>query len=97
MYRLPTVGHTQQTPATEGTVRGHGRLVGVDMEEPTQSPGAENTPAPTAFGYCCWHGGVTAGVRLIDVIEQGSGPSPALFACPPCRETYHLVPLADRP
>ncbi|GCB49626.1 hypothetical protein [Streptomyces sp. NL15-2K] len=53
---------------------------------------------PTAYGYCCWHGEDAEDVRLIDVLEQGSGGrAPALFACPPCRETHRLVPLADRP
>ncbi|GLW45503.1 hypothetical protein Stsp02_11650 [Streptomyces sp. NBRC 14336] len=67
------------------------------MAEPTQT---EDTPTtPTGWGWCAWHKRYTAGVRLIDVIEQGSGPGSAgnLFACGPCRETYRLVPLADRP
>ncbi|MDH6213796.1 hypothetical protein [Streptomyces pseudovenezuelae] len=54
---------------------------------------------PTAYGYCSWHKRMSEGVRLIQVTEAGSGPSGAgnLFACGPCRDTYHLVPFADRP
>jgi hypothetical protein len=54
-------------------------------------------PGTASYGYCCWHGEAAEGVLLINIIDQSSGPaSPALYACPPCRETYRLVPLADR-
>ncbi|MGW0293288.1 hypothetical protein [Streptomyces tuirus] len=65
------------------------------MNESTQTETTEGTP--TGYGYCCWHGREAADVRLIDVIEENSGPGRALFACPPCREAFRLVPFADRP
>ena len=52
---------------------------------------------PTAYAWCSWHDGFAEGVRLIDVIEQGSGSGGNLFACEPCREIHRLVPYADRP
>ncbi|MCX4973157.1 hypothetical protein OG246_09585 [Streptomyces sp. NBC_00620] len=67
------------------------------MPEPTQTAGTANSP--TGYGWCAWHQGFARGVRLIDVIEHSSGPGTAgrHFACRPCRESYGLVPLADRP
>jgi hypothetical protein len=66
------------------------------MNQRTDTPTASTTP--TAYGRCHWCKTFAAGVRLVDVIEQGSGPGTAgnLFACTPCRETHGLVPLADR-
>ncbi|MFB7655231.1 MULTISPECIES: hypothetical protein [unclassified Streptomyces] len=55
------------------------------------------TPTLTSYGYCSWHKGFAGGVRLIEVIEQGSGPGGALFACETCRRIHRLVPFADRP
>ncbi|MER5209379.1 hypothetical protein ABT063_01965 [Streptomyces sp. NPDC002838] len=64
----------------------------------TQPETTDPVTTPTAYGYCCWHGGDAEDVRLIDVIEPVSrGGGPALFACPPCRDKHRLVPLADRP
>lgn len=67
------------------------------MPENTQT--ASDAATPTAYGWCAWHKGASAGIRLIQVTEAGSGPSRAgnLFACGPCRETHRLVPFADRP
>ncbi|MFI9168802.1 hypothetical protein [Streptomyces lincolnensis] len=67
------------------------------MAEPTQTAGTATSP--TAYGWCAWHQGHSGGVRLMDAFECGSGPGTGrnLFACAPCRETHHLVPLADRP
>jgi hypothetical protein len=67
------------------------------VHETTQIATAANTP--TAYGWCAWHQGHARGVRLIQVIEQGSGPGTAgnRFACHPCRQAYDLVPLADQP
>lgn len=65
------------------------------MHEPTHSAGTTNTP--TSYGYCAWHQGYAQRVRLIQVVEEGSGPGTNHFACHPCREAYDLVPLADRP
>lgn len=65
------------------------------MAEPTQPTATEDTP--TAFGWCAWHLGIATGVRLINIIEQGSGPGRTQFACPPCMDQHGLVPLTDRP
>ncbi|WP_432135135.1 hypothetical protein [Streptomyces sp. bgisy154] len=51
---------------------------------------------PPDVGYCTRHHGYAGDVRLIDVVEQGSGPGYALRACAPCRAAYGLVPLGDR-
>ncbi|WP_406470136.1 hypothetical protein OH738_29400 [Streptomyces hirsutus] len=65
------------------------------MAETTQDTAAgEGTP--TGYGYCSWHQRFAADVRLIDVIEQGSGPGHVHYACPPCRTAHGLVPYADR-
>ena len=63
--------------------------------------GDTRTPAPApnspvSYGWCAWHGGVAENVRLIDVIEQGSGSGGTQFACPTCRQVHHLIPFADR-
>ncbi|MCZ4610110.1 hypothetical protein O3S80_41385 [Streptomyces sp. Lzd4kr] len=67
------------------------------MAETTQTASAAATPV--GYGWCAWHQGNARGVRLIRVIEQGSGPGTLgrHFACAPCRYAYDLVPLADRP
>ena len=65
------------------------------MNESTQTEDAADNPQ--SYGYCSWHQRFAGGVRLIDVIEQGSGAGGTQYACGPCRETYRLVPFADRP
>ncbi|MEF9904764.1 hypothetical protein [Streptomyces sp. P9-A2] len=67
------------------------------MAEPTQTETTEEETVPTAFGWCHWHQGNTDGIRLIDVIEQGSGSGITHFACAPCRGVHGLVPFADQP
>jgi len=64
------------------------------MAETTQDTATEEDAGP--YGYCSWHHRFAAGVRLIDVIEQGSGPGGVHYACPPCIKTHRLVPFADR-
>lgn len=65
------------------------------MPETTQPVTAAATPA--GYGWCSWHENYARGVRLVRIIEQGSGPGGSLFACPSCREAYGLVPVADQP
>ncbi|MGY3202663.1 hypothetical protein [Streptomyces sp. TE5632] len=65
------------------------------MSESTQTEPTQDTP--TAYGWCAWHRQHAGGVRLIEVIEQGSGSGGALYACASCREQHRLVPFADRP
>lgn len=71
------------------------------MAEPSQTPTAQDSPETTApperYGYCHWHQASARGIRLIDAIEQGSGPGITYYACPPCINLHRLVPLADRP
>lgn len=91
-----TVGSvTTKTPATASTVPGVGRLVGVDVEEltDTQAPGTESVPA----GRCDYHKGPSETAVLVDAIEKNSAPPVPLYACAPCREQRGLIPLADRP
>lgn len=52
---------------------------------------------PTSFGWCHWHEGASGTAVLIRVIEQGSGPGAALYACAPCREQRNLTPFAPQP
>lgn len=63
----------------------------------SEAPQAEEErKIPQSYGWCAWHRGHSHGIRLIDAIEQASGPGVALFACEPCRTANALVPLADR-
>lgn len=65
------------------------------MHETTQPAAGETSPR--AFGWCHWHGGNAEGIRLITVVEQGSGSGITHFACPPCMALHRLTPFADRP
>jgi hypothetical protein len=65
------------------------------MAEPSYTPPAQKD-TPRAFGFCAWHQGHAEGVRLIDVIEQGSGSGITHFACGPCITVNGLTPFADR-
>lgn len=65
------------------------------MTERTHTP--DTSDSPTAYGYCSWHRASAAGVRLIQVQEQGSGPGGGVFACLPCMEAHGLVAFADQP
>ncbi|HBF83980.1 MAG TPA: hypothetical protein DD420_29865 [Streptomyces sp.] len=58
------------------------------MGETTDRPGD---------GWCHWHKGSSGTAVLIRVIEQGSGPGAALYACAPCREQRGLVPFDEQP
>lgn len=55
-------------------------------------------PTPSSFAWCSWHNGNSDDVRLVAMIEQGSGVGAGtnLFACGPCRKTHGLVPVADQ-
>lgn len=63
-----------------------------DCTQPTATEGN-----PTTYGFCSWHQRFADGVRLIDVIEQGSGSGGTAYACRPCISLHRLVPFADRP
>ncbi|KOV73749.1 hypothetical protein ADL00_03995 [Streptomyces sp. AS58] len=72
------------------------------MNEGTHDQDAVNSASaamaePMTYGYCSWHCGYSAGIRVIEVVEQGSGPGAAQSACEPCRGKHGLVPFADRP
>lgn len=56
----------------------------------------ESTPQPTSFGWCHWHQGPSGTAVLVRVIEQGSGPGAALYACAPCREQRRLTPFVEQ-
>ncbi|GAA5033246.1 hypothetical protein [Streptomyces siamensis] len=49
------------------------------------------------YGWCHWHRGHSQTARLVQIIEQSSGPGAGLYACAPCREQRGLTPVADRP
>jgi len=65
------------------------------MPEPTHH--ASPTDTPRGYGFCSWHQRFADDVRLIDVVEQGSGVGGAQYACPPCRVKYNLTPYSDQP
>lgn len=65
------------------------------MKKTTQGTGTSGTPV--GYGFCSWHNRFAEDVRLIEVIEQGSGVGSVQYACAPCREQHRLVPFADRP
>ncbi|MEU6486322.1 hypothetical protein [Streptomyces sp. NPDC046887] len=50
---------------------------------------------PNDPGWCHWHGGPSHSAVLIAVLEAGSGPGNALYACAPCRDERHLTPYAE--
>ncbi|MFR0359077.1 hypothetical protein [Streptomyces sediminimaris] len=64
---------------------------------PQRTDTTTGTDTPRSWAHCAWHGGMSDTARLVRIIEQGSGPGAALFACAPCREVYRLVPIADQP
>jgi hypothetical protein len=72
------------------------------MAEPTQRTAAEEDagtpeePTRRAFGWCHWHQGHSEGIRLIEVVEQGSGSGGTVFACGLCITVNGLVPYSDR-
>lgn len=65
------------------------------MPDRTHTPTTDDTPA--AYGWCSWHRDHARGVRLISVVEQGSGPGGGAFACQSCITEHGLIPFADRP
>lgn len=87
------VAHDIERPRSLGGLGDVDDWDGVDMAESTHTGTTDNSPR---YGHCHWHNGQARGVRLIEVIEQGSGPGHGLNACPPCRGLHGLVPLADR-
>lgn len=72
------------------------------MNEGTQDQNTANSPSKAVtesmtYGYCSWHRGYSAGIRVIEVVEQASGPGRVQSACEPCRDMFGLVPYADQP
>lgn len=61
-----------------------------------ETTGQPTTPT-TSWAYCSWHKAYSDTARLVQIIEQGSAFGADLFACAPCREVHHLVPVADQP
>lgn len=62
------------------------------------SPEAVGTATiPAGYGWCSWHENYVRNVRLINTIEQGSGPGASQYACLPCRQAYDLTLFADHP
>ncbi|MGI5443842.1 hypothetical protein ACQEV4_42820 [Streptomyces shenzhenensis] len=61
----------------------------------------DSTPPGTlgTYGLCHWCRQLADGIRLVQVVEAGSGSCSAgnKFACGPCRARHHLVPFADQP
>ncbi|MGW4730557.1 hypothetical protein ACWEQC_15555 [Streptomyces shenzhenensis] len=51
------------------------------------------------YGLCHRCRQLADDIRLVQVVEAGSGPCTAgnLFACGQCRTTHSLVPFADQP
>ncbi|RMB81265.1 hypothetical protein [Streptomyces shenzhenensis] len=61
----------------------------------------DGTPPGTQgrYGLCHWCRQFADDIRLVQVVEAGSGPCTAgnLFACGRCRKAHGLVPFADQP
>lgn len=60
---------------------------------------ADQDAHPTSsYAWCSWHDGFSSNARLVQLVDQGSGPAVAgLFACVSCRHAYDLVLVADQP
>ncbi|MFI9627582.1 hypothetical protein [Streptomyces sp. NPDC052042] len=54
------------------------------------------TPMAAGTGWCHWHKGPSGTAVLVSIIEQGSGPGTALYACAPCREQRRLRPYDEQ-
>ncbi|MCX4578101.1 hypothetical protein OHB41_33925 [Streptomyces sp. NBC_01571] len=65
------------------------------MDDDTQTEAAPTTPTG-ANRRCDWHKGPSSTAVIVDAIERNSAPPVPLWACAPCREQRHLIPLADR-
>jgi hypothetical protein len=57
---------------------------------------AANTAAELAFGHCRHCGRETVG-RLVENIDQASGPGWTVIVCPPCEKNPPVVPAAEKP
>jgi hypothetical protein len=58
-------------------------------DQPARLPAVDQT-------WCEWHHGFSSTGRVINVIEQGTGPGAVRYACAPCREQHQLTPWADQ-
>ncbi|MGX9919461.1 hypothetical protein ACWIG4_06360 [Streptomyces sp. NPDC002248] len=57
----------------------------------------DTTPARQQVdGWCHWHKSRGKDVRLVQVIEQGSGPGYEFYGCAACRTKFHLAPFAEQ-
>ncbi|MFJ1746125.1 hypothetical protein ACIOJD_07755 [Streptomyces sp. NPDC088116] len=52
-------------------------------------------PAPVPLCDYCGHAHDT--LIVVGVVHSASGPGRTLRACPPCRTTRRLLPLAEHP
>ncbi|WP_335933975.1 hypothetical protein [Streptomyces sp. PTD5-9] len=64
----------------------------------TAQPRPQPVPviADSETSWCHWHRGPSGTAALIEIVEQGSGPGAALYACAPCREQRRLVPYGEQ-
>lgn len=67
------------------------------MADDTHPPLVSTEPEVKAIRWCHWHADVTDTGLLIGAQEVASGPPRPFYACAPCREQHHLVPLAEQP
>ncbi|MEW2566031.1 hypothetical protein [Streptomyces sp. NPDC047070] len=70
---------------------------GAQHQPASNSPDTASSEEPVVYGYCTWHCGYSADIRVINVDEQGSGPGGVQSACLPCREKHDLIPYSERP
>ncbi len=60
-------------------------------------PGPISVAEDSGSGWCHWHRGPSGASVLIEIVEQGSGPGAALYACDRCREQRGLVLYDEQP
>lgn len=63
---------------------------------PEQQPEAAQAE-PLSIAWCSWCKAFTSTARVVQVVEQQSGPGFHVFACADCREAHGLTCFADQP
>ncbi|MCZ9341359.1 hypothetical protein NGM37_26715 [Streptomyces sp. TRM76130] len=68
------------------------------MNESTHDqPTTDSPPAYNPVRWCGWCRSYRTGCVLISLQDSATIPTaPTLYACKPCRQVHHLVPISAR-